>query len=121
METRTLMTHVKFIQYTGIESVREMLREFPGLQIMMDSAKGECFLMSDGFKKTQIQVNENDYVVLIPKTPFKTEQDAFFVFNPALLFGLLLPDIADIGSKPESIQDTTDTENKPKTKKTKKK
>lgn len=121
METRTLMTQIKFIRYTGIESVREMLKEFPGLQIMMDSVKGECFLMSDGFKNTQILVQDGDYVVMVPKTPFKTEQNAFFVFNPALLFGLLLPDITDTESKPESIQDITDIENKPKTKKTKKK
>lgn len=119
--TGSIMTQVKYIQYTGIESVRDMLKEFPGLQIMLDSAKGECFIMSDGFKSTQILVQDGDYVVMIPKTPFKTEQNAFFVFNPALLFGLLLPDITDTGSKPESIQDITDTENKPKTKKTKKK
>lgn len=115
METRTLITQVKFIQYTGIESVREMLREFPGLQIMMDSAKGECFLMSDGFKNTQIQIQDGDYVVLIPKTPFKTEQNAFFVFNPALLFGVLLPDPKDIPE--ENHPEETKPEPKKKTKK----
>lgn len=116
METRTLMTQVKFIQFTGIESVREMLKEFPGLQIMMDSAKGECFLMSDGFKNTQIQIQDGDYVVMIPKTPFKTEQNAFFVFNPALLFGVLLPDTKETQEE-ETLPEEPKPESKKKTKK----
>lgn len=119
--TGSIMTQVKYIQYTGIESVRDMLKEFPGLQIMLDSAKGECFLMSDGFKKTQIQVNENDYVVLIPKTPFKTEQDAFFVFNPALLFGVLLPDTKEIQEEEPLKEDAKDDPKSEPKKKTKKK
>lgn len=120
--TGSIMTQVKYIQYTGIESVREMLREFPGLQIMMDSAKGECFLMSDGFKKTQIQIQDGDYVVLIPKTPFKTEQNAFFVFNPAVLFGVLLPEIKETQEEELLKEDPKeDPKPEPKTKKTKKK
>lgn len=71
--------------------------------------------MSDGFKNTQILVQDGDYVVMIPKTPFKTEQNAFFVFNPALLFGVLLPDTKE--TPEETLLEESKPEPKKKTKK----
>ena len=82
-----LKMKARSIQYNGIDSVKVMLKEMPGLRIMLDSKKGECFLMSDGFKETRMFVKDGDYVVMLPKEENNLKSDAFFVFNPAVLFG----------------------------------
>lgn len=84
----TLKMKTKSIKYNGIDSVKVMLKEMPGLRIMLDSKKGECFLMSDGFKETRMFVKDGDYVVMVPKEENGLQADAFFVFNPAVLFGV---------------------------------
>lgn len=88
----TLKMKTKSIKYNGIDSVKVMLKEMPGLRIMLDSKKGECFLMSDGFKETRMFVKDGDYVVMLPKEENNLKADAFFVFNPAVLFGLMEED-----------------------------
>lgn len=85
-----LKMKVRSIQYNGIDSVKVMLKEMPGLRIMLDSKKGECFLMSDGFKETRMFVKDGDYVVMLPKEENNLKSDAFFVFNPAVLFGVMI-------------------------------
>lgn len=82
-----LKMKARSIRYNGIDSVKVMLKEMPGLRIMLDSKKGECFLMSDGFKETRMFVKDGDYVVMLPKEENNLKSDAFFVFNPAVLFG----------------------------------
>ena len=84
----TLKMKVRSIKFTGIDSVKVMLKEMPGLRIMLDSKKGECFLMSDGFKETRVLVKDGDFVVMVPKEENNLKADAFFVFNPAVLFGV---------------------------------
>ena len=84
-----LKMKARSIQYNGIDSVKVMLKEMPGLRIMLDSKKGECFLMSDGFKETRMFVKDGDYVVMLPKEENNLKSDAFFVFNPAVLFGII--------------------------------
>lgn len=86
----TLKMKARSIQYNGIDSVKVMLKEMPGLRIMLDSKKGECFLMSDGFKETRMFVKDGDYVVMLPKEENNLKSDAFFVFNPAVLFGVMM-------------------------------
>lgn len=86
----TLKMKARSIQYNGIDSVKVMLKEMPGLRIMLDSKKGECFLMSDGFKETRMFVKDGDYVVMLPKEENNLKSDAFFVFNPAVLFGIMM-------------------------------
>lgn len=85
-----LKMKARSIQYNGIDSVKVMLKEMPGLRIMLDSKKGECFLMSDGFKETRMFVKDGDYVVMLPKEENNLKSDAFFVFNPAVLFGVMM-------------------------------
>lgn len=85
-----LKMKARSIQYNGIDSVKVMLKEMPGLRIMLDSKKGECFLMSDGFKETRMFVKDGDYVVMLPKEENNLKSDAFFVFNPAVLFGVVM-------------------------------
>lgn len=87
-----LKMKARSIQYNGIDSVKVMLKEMPGLRIMLDSKKGECFLMSDGFKETRMFVKDGDYVVMLPKEENNLKSDAFFVFNPAVLFGVMMED-----------------------------
>ncbi len=82
-----LKMKARSVRYNGIASVKMMLKEMPGLRIMLDSKKGECFLMSDGFKETWMSVKDGDYVVMLPKEENNLKSDAFFVFNPAVLFG----------------------------------
>ena len=84
-----LKMKARSIRYNGIDSVKVMLKEMPGLRIMLDSKKGECFLMSDGFKETRMFVKDGDYVVMLPKEENNLKSDAFFVFNPAVLFGII--------------------------------
>ena len=86
----TLKMKARSIRYNGIDSVKVMLKEMPGLRIMLDSKKGECFLMSDGFKETRMFVKDGDYVVMLPKEENNLKSDAFFVFNPAVLFGVMM-------------------------------
>lgn len=83
-----LKMKARSVRYNGIASVKMMLKEMPGLRIMLDSKKGECFLMSDGFKETRMFVKDGDYVVMLSKEENNLKADAFFVFNPAVLFGL---------------------------------
>ena len=85
-----LKMKARSIRYNGIDSVKVMLKEMPGLRIMLDSKKGECFLMSDGFKETRMFVKDGDYVVMLPKEENNLKSDAFFVFNPAVLFGVMM-------------------------------
>lgn len=85
-----LKMKARSVQYNGIASVKMMLKEMPGLRIMLDSKKGECFLMSDGFKETRMFVKDGDYVVMLPKEENNLKSDAFFVFNPAVLFGVMM-------------------------------
>lgn len=85
-----LKMKARSIRYNGIDSVKVMLKEMPGLRIMLDSKKGECFLMSDGFKETRMFVKDGDYVVMLPKEENNLKSDAFFVFNPAVLFGVVM-------------------------------
>lgn len=89
-EHNILKMKARSIQYNGIDSVKVMLKEMPGLRIMLDSKKGECFLMSDGFKETRMFVKDGDYVVMLPKEENNLKSDAFFVFNPAVLFGVMM-------------------------------
>lgn len=89
-EHNILKMKTRSIQYNGIDSVKVMLKEMPGLRIMLDSKKGECFLMSDGFKETRMFVKDGDYVVMLPKEENNLKSDAFFVFNPAVLFGVVM-------------------------------
>lgn len=89
-EHNILKMKARSIQYNGIDSVKVMLKEMPGLRIMLDSKKGECFLMSDGFKETRMFVKDGDYVVMLPKEENNLKSDAFFVFNPAVLFGVVM-------------------------------
>lgn len=89
-EHNVLKMKARSIQYNGIDSVKVMLKEMPGLRIMLDSKKGECFLMSDGFKETRMFVKDGDYVVMLPKEENNLKSDAFFVFNPAVLFGVMM-------------------------------
>lgn len=89
-EHNILKMKARSIQYNGIDSVKVMLKEMPGLRIMLDSKKGECFLMSDGFKETRMFVKDGDYVVMLPKEENNLKSDAFFVFNPAVLFGIMM-------------------------------
>lgn len=84
-----LKMKARSVQYNGIASVKMMLKEMPGLRIVLDSNKGECFLMSDGFKETRMFIKDGDYVVMLPKEENNLKSDAFFVFNPAVLFGLI--------------------------------
>lgn len=89
-EHNILKMKARSIRYNGIDSVKVMLKEMPGLRIMLDSKKGECFLMSDGFKETRMFVKDGDYVVMLPKEENNLKSDAFFVFNPAVLFGVMM-------------------------------
>lgn len=76
------------IQYNGLDSVKFMLKEMPGIRLNLDSAKGECCLMSDGFKETRMMVQQGDYIVMVPKEESGLGSNAFFVFNPAVLMAL---------------------------------
>lgn len=89
-EHNILKMKARSVRYNGIDSVKVMLKEMPGLRIMLDSKKGECFLMSDGFKETRMFVKDGDYVVMLPKEENNLKSDAFFVFNPAVLFGVMM-------------------------------
>lgn len=96
-----LKMKARSIQYNGIDSVKVMLKEMPGLRIMLDSKKGECFLMSDGFKETRMFVKDGDYVVMLPKEENNLKSDAFFVFNPAVLFGVMMKEKEEKEEKKE--------------------
>ena len=100
-EHSTLKMKARSIRYNGIDSVKVMLKEMPGLRIMLDSKKGECFLMSDGFKETRMFVKDGDYVVMLPKEENNLKSDAFFVFNPAVLFGVMMKEKEEKEEKKE--------------------
>lgn len=100
-----LKMKARSIRYNGIDSVKVMLKEMPGLRIMLDSKKGECFLMSDGFKETRMFVKDGDYVVMLPKEENNLKSDAFFVFNPAVLFGVMMQEKEEKEEKEEKKEE----------------